>query len=396
MMSNFDSWIHPKIIIGAKATGDYYFKRDLIENNIWREIEKGNHILISAPRRIGKTSIMISLTNNSKNNYKLLFKNIQGIKTEEQLYQEIYRLILQCLSKFDSNKKQIKDYFNKKGISEISLNSLKFDSKNLDYVKEINTIIPKLDKRGEKIILLLDELPEVLHTLYKAGKNNSATSILRNLRYWRQEEKFSSLKFILAGSIGIHHIINKVEGRSKDINDIKIVNCPSLTEEQFEKYLNWVIEDASIEFNNESIQHFKQKIQYFVPYFINLMLDEIDKSAYLTKVKKISNSDIDIAFNKVLKNTSHFEDWKNRLKEYLGKGDYNFANLVLTHIAHKDKITKQKLYNIAVTLERADDYMNLIFDLERDGYIQEIEDKYQFVSPFLKAYWKKANPIYKD
>ena len=393
-MSYTDSWLHPKIIIGGKATGDYYFKRRLIENDIWKEVEKGNHVLISAPRRIGKTSIMISLTSPSRNGYKLLFKNIQGINTEKLLYREIYHLILQCLSKFDSNKKQIKDYFKKIGISEISLSSIKLGNKDIDYVHEINTIIPKLEKQGEKIVLLLDELPEVLHTLFKAGKSDSATSILSNLRYWRQEEKFSNLIFVLAGSIGIHHIVNKVEGRSKDINDIKIVNCPSLTEEQFEKYLGWVLQDASIKFSKESIDHFKQKIQYFVPYFINLVLDEIDKTAYITRVKQISNNDIDIAFDKVLKNTSHFEDWKNRLKQYLNKDDYSYSNQVLTHISHKDKITKQELYDVAVKFEKADDYMSLIFDLERDGYIHEIEDKYLFISPFLKAYWKKSNPIY--
>ena len=78
-MSKENEWVSPKIIIGPGATGDYYYKRQLIEDEIWREILKGNNVLISAPRRVGKTSVMKSITNNPKEGYKLIFENIQGI-----------------------------------------------------------------------------------------------------------------------------------------------------------------------------------------------------------------------------------------------------------------------------------------------------------------------------
>jgi len=51
-------WIEPKIIIGKDATGKYYYRREEIEGEIWTEIKKGNNVLIAAPRRVGKTSVM--------------------------------------------------------------------------------------------------------------------------------------------------------------------------------------------------------------------------------------------------------------------------------------------------------------------------------------------------
>lgn len=52
------NWINPKIIIGNTATGAYYYDRPDIVANIWEQIMIGNHVLLAAPRRVGKSSIM--------------------------------------------------------------------------------------------------------------------------------------------------------------------------------------------------------------------------------------------------------------------------------------------------------------------------------------------------
>jgi 23S rRNA pseudoU1915 N3-methylase RlmH len=391
-------WKSPKIIVGSDATGDYYYQRTNIEEEIWRELAKGNNILLSAPRRVGKTSVMKYITRKPKEGFKLIFENVQGTVTEENFYKRLYVLILSCLSRFKTNKKKIQNYLKTKGLSEVSIDSIKFEDKELDYVWEINEIIPQLDDKGETIVLLIDELPEVLHTLYKSGKNESASAILKNLRHWRQDERFKKLKFIIAGSIGIHHIVNLVEGRTSDINDIKSIHCPALdsNSEEFENYIHWALEDASISFQEGAISYLKYKIEYLVPYFINLMLDEIDKAAMRKEEALVTDKEVDKAFEKIVKNNSYFMDWKKRLKEYLKPNHFKFVNEVLINIAHKDTISIQQIYNLAVKYGETEDYMDLIYDLIQDGYIVQEEEKYMFISPFLKTYWKRNNPIFNN
>ncbi|MGJ8746097.1 AAA-like domain-containing protein [Polaribacter sp.] len=391
-------WTSPKIIIGPGATGNYYYPRTTIENEIWRELKKGNNLLLSAPRRVGKTSILINLSENSKKGYKLIFENVQGIVTEDLFYKTLYILILNCLSKFKTNTQKIKSYFTSKGISEINLNSLKFDNKNIDYVWEINNIIPQLEEDGETIVLVIDELPEVLYSLHKTNQNAAASAILKNLRHWRQDESFKKLKFIIAGSIGIHHVVNLIDGRTSDINDIKKVHCPALDSEsdEFEKYIHWALEGASISFQEGVISYLKYKVGYLVPYFINLMLDEIDKDALKTGEIIITNIEVDKAYEKIITDNSYFSDWKKRLKDYLPAIDFKFVNQILIHIAHEDKISIQQIYNLAVEHDKTDDYMDFIYDLIQDGYLIEKNGDYIFISPFLKTYWKRNNPIFKS
>lgn len=391
-------WVSPKIIIGLDATGDYYFPRTDIEKEIWRELKKGNNILLSAPRRVGKTSIMKYISEKPLDGFKLVFENVQGTNTEELFYKRIYLLILDCLTRFKTNKAKIQNYFKTTGISGASLSSLKFENKALDYVREINEIIPQLDEKGETIVLLVDELPEVLYTLYKSGKIESASAILKNLRHWRQNKSFKKLKFVIAGSIGIHHIVNLVEGRSSDINDIKSIHCPALDSDsnEFENYMNRALNGASIFFQEGAVSYLKYKINYLVPYFINLMLDEIDKAAMKKEQTIITNIEVDEAFEKIVKNNSYFIDWKKRLKDYLKPNHFKFINHILIHIAHEDAVSIQEIYNLAVKYDETEDFMDLIYDLTQDGYIVEQDSNYVFISPFLKTYWKRNNPIFNN
>jgi len=391
------TWISPKIIVGKEATGEFYFRRIGIENEIWSELTKGNNVLIAAPRRVGKTSIMKYITSENNNpDFKLIFKNVQGINEEIDFYKVIYELIISCLEGLKGWKNKLKDYYSKVGIAEISFSgSVKFETKEFDYLKALNDLIPQFEPDGETIVLLIDELPEVLHNLYKNGKKQDAHNILKNLRHWRQEPKFEKIRFVLAGSIGIHYIINLINGRPADINDLKTIHYLPLDDNEFDAYINTVTAGATISYLPKLKKYIKTKINYLVPYFVNLLIDEIDKTCRSKNQRKISTKDIDEAMTKVIKENHQFSDWKVRLSGYMPKADFDFVNDILIHIAHKDEISIQGIYDKAQKHTKTDVYMDFINDLEQDGYITKREDgKYIFISPFLKEFWKNNNPIY--
>lgn len=390
-------WNNPKIVIGKEASGSYYYKRQEIENEIWEEIEKGNNILIAAPRRVGKTSVMKNLVENKREGYKLIFRNVEGINTEENFYKAIYELIIKCLNTFQSNKELIISYLKKKKITEINWSGgIKIGVDKINYLDEINNIIPMLDKNGETVVLLIDELPEVLHNLHLNGKTDVAKNINKNLRHWRQENGYEKLQFVLAGSFGIHYVVNLIEGRTKGINDLHKIYYKPFNDDinEVNNYIDWVTKDATVKYDDNLKTYLKSKIQYYVPYFINLMLDEINRKAQKTNNSKITSSDIDEAFQKIITNNDYFEDWKKRLLDYMPSTDFKFVNDILKHIAHREQITIQEIYDKAIKFEKEDDYMSLIKDLNQDGYIVENSGKYIFISPFLKEFWKLDNPIY--
>ncbi len=393
-----ETWISPNTIIGPVATGNYYYPRTEIVDDIWTELAKGNYILIAAPRRVGKTSIMRDIEKNPREGFTVIFESIQAVKSEKEFYETLYRLILSCLNKTDKAKKGILKFIKKKKISEIDIKGkIKIEEKDFNYLEAINTIFKELGDRSETIVLLLDELPEVLHCINKAGKTEEAKAILKQLRTWRQSD-FKKLRFVLSGSVGIHYVVKTIEGRTSDLNDLKKVICEPLNKVEASNYIDWATKNATIKYNDDLKTYLLQRIQhYYTPYFINLMLDEIDKQGRKGNMTNITNLDIDNAFNKVVENNEHFADWKTRLSEYLPKHNFDFVNEILIHIAHRGFITVNNIYDKAVKHDKTNDYMDLINDLKQDGYIvEETEEnkKYIFISPFLKAFWFKNNPVY--
>lgn len=389
-------WISPKIIIGPTAKGSYYYNRPQIVAAIWEQINTGTHVLLAAPRRVGKSSVMEFMVENCEESTKCVFRNIQGIKSSDEFYKRFYELIIFCLSKFDKAKSRFAGWFKEINFEEITLEGVKFgDRKSINYLEEIGSILPKLQSEKVKVVLFLDELPEVLHNLYKAGKKEEASSILDNLRVWRQDVRLKDcFCLVLAGSVGIHHVVKTIEGRTSDLNDLKTIDFEPLNYEEASDYVDRVTYEATVQYNDELKAFLLSKIHYYLPYFINLMLDEINKIARKTGNTTISQKSIDTAFDAIVKNSDHFKEWKNRLFDYFPADDAEYMNEVLTYIAHKEAINKRKLYDLASKYNKKNVYVDMMDGLEKDGYITEQDDQYVFVSPFLKAYWKRNNPIY--
>jgi predicted AAA+ superfamily ATPase len=48
------------IMTGQVIFGDKYFSRPKDEERVWRRLKRGGHLLLLAPRRVGKTSLLRS------------------------------------------------------------------------------------------------------------------------------------------------------------------------------------------------------------------------------------------------------------------------------------------------------------------------------------------------
>ena len=386
-----------RLVLGPVATGSSYYPRQDIIENIWVKIESNAHVLIAAPRRVGKTSVMKAMLLEERDGFSIAFESIQNIKSEKEFYKRIYDLIFGSLSKKEKLQEWLKNLSKTISIKGIDVKGkVELEKVEIDYLSAITSIAEKIAEHNETVVLLIDELPEVLFTLYKAGQVEEAKSILKTLRVWRQEDAFKKLKFVFAGSVGIHFVVKHIEDRTSDLNDLAKVNYEPLSKVEAKNYIDWATENATIQYDETLKEIILEKINYYVPYFINLLLDRIDKQARAKENPHIRSADIDFAFDFVVKDTEYFKDWFNRLNDYLPATDFDFVNEVLIHTAHKNTISIQEIYDKAVKHKKTTEYMLLINELENDGYIVENKNGYVFISPFLQAFWKKINPIYND
>lgn len=391
------SWKSPDTITGDAATHHRYLRRPEINDYFWREVEKGNHILFVAPRRVGKSSIMVDLADNPPGGYACIYQNIEGVRSRNEFFQRLFHLILQCIQR--STLKEAKSFlsrcFKKYSITEITKSGLKIAAGQIDYEAELRILIPELKEAKVHTVIFLDEFAEVISKLNKQKNEADAIDILHSLREMRSDKDFRHFTLVFAGSIGLQFVIKTID-RPKLINDLHPVHTPALTPDQAKALVKQLTNGATLQISNDMMDYLNVRIHHLLPYYIQLMLEELDLLGRERAQPLVTIEMIDEAFKRVLQKNKNFEDWIERLKEYQ-PAFFPFINDLLKHAAHKNGISIQEIYNKAISdkYKREEDYMDFVDQLSNEGYWTETRSQfYEFISPFLKEFWIKKNPVY--
>ncbi len=132
------------ISTGRAADGkDKYFERLNVERKIWLKIKRKENLLLAAPRRTGKSSILKNIERNPQDGYLIKYKSVQSVDSGNEYFKQIYKILLEDDSIFKSYKR----YFEKtKGavkkfasrIRGLSIEGIEIDAKEqVDYYDEL-------------------------------------------------------------------------------------------------------------------------------------------------------------------------------------------------------------------------------------------------------------------
>ena len=159
--------------------------------------------------------------------------------------------------------------------------------------------------------------------------------------------------------------------------------------------MNFLINGATIQLSQEIQEFLLNKIGNYIPYYIQLLIEECDEMLYHEKRTVLTQKDVVQGYNNLLKKNDKFEDWDSRLTEYF-KELYPFLHNVLSKCADQNKITLQEIFDIAVKHNIELHWKASIDDiLIADGYIYELNGHYYYNSPLLRDWWKSRHPIMK-
>jgi len=65
--------------VGSPVTGDDFFNRKEFVRQVSDKLREGNHVLLAAPRRFGKTSIMYRLMQQPQWEYHVVHVDLEGL-----------------------------------------------------------------------------------------------------------------------------------------------------------------------------------------------------------------------------------------------------------------------------------------------------------------------------
>ncbi|MCI0511776.1 ATP-binding protein [candidate division KSB1 bacterium] len=382
-----------RIQTGNAVSGDDFYKREYLIDQTWDLIESGHHILIAAPRRVGKTSLMYYLRDNPKENFTFLYLDIESINNENEFFRRIVNKVLK--TDFIKGSQKVLAFLetHKPTIKKVGPDGVEFGVSEVhDYLDMLTRILKSTACEEKKLVIMLDEIPETLENIIDDEGENKGRHFLQSNRELRHDRELCNhVQFIYTGSIGLENVVSKLNAM-QTINDLARLKIPPLQPAEAVELIELLLKNLPFKLTKSLIDYILQKIEWLIPFYIQLVIQELKFLYRDEKLKTITKNIIDQAFSKMLEQRNHFENWHTRLRKALkAANDYNFVKELLNIASENDTITSNEIFNLAVKYGLESSHKDLVGSLIYDGYINNHDDEhiYRYNSPILRMWWRK-------
>jgi len=382
--------------LGNIATGDDFFDRIRIREEIWHSLEK-NHLILRGVRRLGKSSILKKIEEEAEQKGFLVFNEDVG---EAENAEQFIQLLTNAVP-----KTKIQTFFKKVSKKIHQVKSIKVGNTEVSLQNDEGyTWYPAAKKLQQQLteqplIIQIDEFSVFLEKLIEQDKAE-ADALLSWLRSWRQTD--TACRFIFTGSIGVNYLLAKHQLDTR-LNDCHEIVVKDFSHKEACKMIKIQTQRLEWEISTVSIEYLCKKVGWLSPYYLNLLLKEshsaaIDREDELELIEQqINNNDIDAGYESLLILQSRFIHWINRLSKSLEGGDFDFCKDILSAIANTSEgLTLLQLSNRLAKRQpdpdkRQEKIRELLNKLEDEGYLTPANSKgrFNFLSFLLRDYWKR-------
>jgi hypothetical protein len=379
------------IIAGQAVRGDNFWQRPYLLDDIYDVLASQGHVLLVAPRRVGKTSLMYKIKDSADEEYIVLYIDTEAQHTTNAFWEKLFSELMaeEFMATLQNRAKSLYAKVASMRVNEAGVKGIKFgESKNIDYAQAFVDLL-KSNDGDKKLIIMLDEFSQTIENIIKYESEERAIELLEQHREIRQNHKLSqNTFFIYAGSIGLESVVGNINS-SKLINDLSSISVPPLEDKDAKAFTRHLFKTNKIEISEEDISYMLEKIEWLIPFYIQLISQEI-KRLYRREAT-INREVVDKAIQKILEHKKEFIHWEERLNSF-NKDSKSFAREILSLISYEITTESNALINIAAKYSLdEDEAKKIIHILKYDGYINNSDNAktYRFNSPILRMWWYK-------
>lgn len=375
--------------IGPPVEGDDFFGREKEIQKANKLLDSSHSLLLSAPRRIGKSSLAKRLMEEKKNQgWKCVYIDLEETTTEDGFL----NLVIEAFCK-NGIWKQVAEGMSKglasvlESIEKISLGPVQFNFTKKEDQEDLYKNLKELIRHDEDTFIVVDELTLFLTILSKGEDGVEKVAFILNwLRSLRQVSK-TKVRWLFCGSVGLRNFTSAMN-LGYTVNDLTEFSLDELSRGEAAGLLLELCKSENIEMSDELIECTLNKLYWNIPYFIQIIFSNLAEDY----ADKITREDIDTAYRKLC-SENYLSTWSERLVEY---GEYELpARRILKLLATRPEgIEREGMLNNLMTGQDASkieavDYTlsKVLAMLENDGYIMKKDALRMFRSPLLRDYW---------
>jgi Cdc6-like AAA superfamily ATPase len=409
----------PDFYTGTPVDSDDLKFREEFLGDLWETLA-AKHVLLTAPRRTGKTSVMDHLKHRPKDGFTVVAVNAQDISHPADLFQAILDTFLDNHPKFFRDKlasgwELVKAALGK--IGEVNVGGFKIALRESDPAWRNNwrqhgtDFLQRIREHDQRVLLVIDELPDMLLNLQQEDKK-----LLREfLAWWRSQRlephpKNDVVRWLIGGSVNLKGTLDSL-GIVDLINDLEDVTLPPLTEAQVIEFVREMLSARAVKFDDSLPARMVERLGRPIPLFMQMATQDLYRrwkrrpGGGDMANQPFTADDVDQIFDDLVKSSAaqdKLQHYYSRIARYYTEPRLSAAYELLAKISltsdglsrdvlsqEFDRVSQQTGLELPAH-ERKRQFNQMLRDLENDFYVAEVAgDQYDFASGVLKSWWKK-------
>jgi uncharacterized protein len=379
---------HFNTVVGAVAEGDSYLSRPRLVRKFWKHVSAGEHLLMAAPRRVGKTSFMRDAEEHPEPGFHPIYLIVESVAEEKDLFRKLYAKAIEMVSDKAELSKKLGALWKRLKV-DVTTDGLRISAADPDGFNDLLTLLKGLPAK-EHFVFLVDEFSQAVENVRKKHGTEAATALLHKMRELRQDpDVVKRVSFVFAGSVGLEQIVGKLNA-SHTINDLLAFDLPPFTSKEAHDLITRILQGSGAEMTEPVREHMLEKLVWLIPFFIQVVMNEVEEILNDDQAHAVTKRVVDQAFTKALTKRNYYDHWHQRLSILFDTAERRFAKEVLNLCSTGKPLALDKVHDIG-TIKHAlpDSYMDVVRSLMHDGYLVRDTDirTLRFASPLLMRWW---------
>ncbi|MEK7406533.1 MAG: hypothetical protein AAB225_15630 [Acidobacteriota bacterium] len=387
------------ITVGPPVVDEDFFNREEVIENLWYALQH-HSVLLAAPRRVGKSSLMLKLFSEPQAGFEVLWLDGQDYDTPEDLVADLAIKAAKLRSNLNGFVGKLLGIAAK--VEELEVWQLKLKLREQlsgSWRLHGETVVRDALKPDTKLLIVIDELPMLLHKLITnrgdSGKV-AAQDLLDWLRHLRQApEFFQQVRQLVGGSIGLTRIAS-LTGSSHKIADLRPIEVGALERPKAKELATLLLKSRDVALEDGVMETFLDQIGTLLPIFIQIMASVV--ASEVRRRKQPANAELirECYEQRALgpEFRLSFEDYYERLNRYYSPEEARVARILLRELAIADgpqaKSTLLGIYQRELgPAADAFKFDLLLTWLSDDFYVEETgEGRVHFKSRWMRDWWR--------
>ncbi len=383
--------------VGPPVEDENFYDRERELRRLLEALE-GHHVLMSAPRRVGKTSLIRKAAKEwTAKGDRAIQLSGEGVDTEPGLLQRIASQIERPATWTDRVGKLLKKSSQLVGrVQKIAGVELAAAAEKTWQEVWSEEIVPVLAKVQRPVLIVIDELPVLVLRLLdekRGGSRARAESFLGWFRAARLGEhgEPTGLRWLLAGSVGLRTVVQRHD-LSNTVNDLHVERLGAFPPAVADAFLQELADAYKCDLDDPTRKAVLEAVGWPIPFYLQLMFQHLRYRMEDTG-RPADPAMVDAVFDELVRNEASLHSWVERLRVELGAVDADHAIALLDRCAQdpdgarRDALRQILFPRVADEAERARLFKFLLGTLENDGYLVRDGERERFRSPLLRAFW---------